>query len=264
MYCHKTIFLILLSFFLSVCAWAQPPRYQALAQLRQEVMSLQGPAPSQTVRRVLSYREGDKTLLLWASQQADSALIAQLGRILPDTRAFQAKDRQMQNAFHLAADYNSALELMKAYAQLRGRETQDVSDVFDRRAFKIALINAGDLRAETPLMAQVRAKRYEVAFLYLTKNADLSRKTVEGNTALHLLVRQCVRGNKQALDLLDSFLQGEPYSVFLRDGQNRTPLQLAYELRARVAFEKIKKVEQTQRESLSRNVRIALRNFFNS
>ena len=50
--------------------------------------------------------------------------------------------------------------------------------------------------------------------------------------------------------------------MFLRDGQDRTPLDLAGEVRARVAFEKIKEVQQTEQESRTRNIRIALRNFF--
>lgn len=259
----KAIFLFLSFLFLSLGAWAEAPRHPALAGLRQEIMSMQpGPAKDETVRRVLSYREDDQTLLLHASLQGDVALIARLAQVLPDTRVFQAKDRLKRNAFHLAASYDTALELMKTYAVLRGRETQDMSDVFDRRAFKTALINAGDLRSETPLMAQVRAKRYDVAFLYLTKNADLNRKTVAGDTVMHMLVRQCAGNNPQALDLLQSFLNGEPYSVFLRDGKDRTPLDLAHEIRARVAFEKIKEVQQTEQESRARNIRIALRNFF--
>lgn len=264
MYYNKTIILILLSFFISICAWAEGPHYQALAPLRQEIMALNGPAEPDTLRRVLSYRQEGKTLLLLASRQADTALIAQLARVLPDTRVFQAKDEQKRNAFHLAADYNTALELLKTYAKLRGRETSDIGDVFDRRAFKVALINAGDLHGETPLMAQVRARQYEVAFLYLTKNADLNRKNVSGDTALHLLVAQSVADNPRAIALLESFLRGEPYSVFLRDDQGRTPLKLAYELRARVAFEKIKEVESSQRETLARNARIALQNFLNN
>ena len=219
MFHTKTIVLILMSFVLSVCVQAQGRQPQTLASLRGEIMSArqQEPAAEELVRRVLSYRQQGQTLLLHASRQGDVELIARLAQVLPDTRVFQAKDRLKRNAFHLAANYDTALELMKTYAVLRGRETRDLSDVFDRRAFKTALINAGDLHSETPLMAQVRAKHYDVAFLYLTKNADLNRKTVAGDTVMHMLVRQCVGNNPQALELLQSFLRGEPYSVFLRD-----------------------------------------------
>lgn len=259
----KAIFLFLSFLFLSFSAWAQPPQPKTLAGLRHEIMSLQqGPAAQKTVRRVLSYRENDQTLLLAASQNRDVALIAKLAQVLPDTRIFQAKDGRKRNVFHLAGDYDTALELMKTYAVLRGRETNDLSDVFDRRAFKTALINAGDLRSETPIMYQVRARRYDVAFLYLTKNADLNRKTVAGDTVLHMLVRQCSGNAPKALDLLESFLRGDPYSVFLKDGQGRTPLDLAQQLKARIAFEKIKDIQLTETESRSRNIRIALRNFF--
>ena len=52
--------------------------------------------------------------------------------------------------------------------------------------------------------------------------------------------------------------------VFLRDGAGRTPLELAQELRARLAYEKIKEVQQQESESRTRNLRILLRNFLNS
>jgi len=113
-------------------------------------------------------------------------------------------------------------------------------------------------------MYQVKARRYEVAFLYLTKNADLCRKAVSGETAVHLLVRQCTGHSPEALTLLTRFLHGEPYVVFLRDGAGRTPLELAQELRARLAYEKIKEVQQQESESRTRNLRILLRNFLNS
>ena len=183
---------------------------------------------------------------------------------MPDSRVFQQKDSFKRNAFHWAADYNTALALMKTYSRLRLHEGAPQEDVFDSRAFRTALMNAGDLRGETPLMYQVKARRYEVAFLYLTKNADLCRKAVSGETAVHLLVRQCTGHSPEALTLLARFLHGEPYVVFLRDGAGRTPLELAQELRARLAYEKIKEVQQQESESRTRNLRILLRNFLNS
>ncbi len=260
----KTAALFVSFVFISLSAFGFEPPEKSLAGLRRQIMAAEGRADEALVRRVLSYRENEHNILLSASLQGDVPLIKRLGAVLPDTRVFQAKDFYKRNAFHLASNYDTALELMKTYAALRLRETSDASDVFDRRAFKTALINAGDRRAETPIMAQVKARRYDVAFLYLTKNADLSRKTVTGDTVLHMLVRQCAGNRPAAVDLLESFLRGEPYAVFLKDGFGRTPLELAKEQRARVAFEKIKEVQDAERESKSRNIRIALRNFFNS
>lgn len=240
------------------------PQGATLAGLRTELMQLKGRAPSAVVRRVLSYREGEETLLLSASRRGDVALIEKLAQTLPDSRVFQQKDSFKRNAFHWAADYNTALALMKTYSRLRLHEGVPQEDVFDSRAFRTALMNAGDLRGETPLMYQVKARRYEVAFLYLTKNADLCRKAVSGETAVHLLVRQCTGHSPEALTLLARFLHGEPYVVFLRDGAGRTPLELAQKLRARLAYEKIKEVQQQESESRVRNLRILLRNFLNS
>lgn len=240
------------------------PQGATLAGLRTELMQLKGRASSAVVRRVLSYREGEETLLLSASRRGDVALIEKLAQTLPDSRVFQQKDSFKRNAFHWAADYNTALALMKTYSRLRLHEGAPQEDVFDSRAFRTALMNAGDLRGETPLMYQVKARRYEVAFLYLTKNADLCRKAVSGETAVHLLVRQCTGHSPEALTLLARFLHGEPYVVFLRDGAGRTPLELAQELRARLAYEKIKEVQQQESESRTRNLLILLRNFLNS
>ena len=240
------------------------PQGASLAGLRAALMQAQGPVSATLMRRVLSYREGDETLLLSASRRGDIPLIKKLACTLPDSRVFQQKDSFKRNAFHLVANYQTALELMKMYASLRLREGAAQEDVFDSSAFKTALINAADRRGETPLMQQVKARRYEVAFLYLTKNADLCRKSVSGDTAVHLLVRQCSGNAPKALELLESFLRGEPYVVFLRDGAGRTPLDLAKALRARIAYEKIKEVQQQESESRARNLRILLRNFFNS
>lgn len=257
----KRIILSVLVSFMTVCAWAQTPG-KSLDSLRVQVMQRPEQADASLLRRIMSYREKDQNILLAASAKGDRELIRQLAAVLPDSRVFLSTTAARENAFHLAKDYDTALALLKTYSVLRLREKPGETDVFDRRAFKVALINASTFGGETPVMTQIKRGNYAVAVLYLAKNADLTLQTNEGDTPLHLAVKQAQNGEQAAVDLVESFLRGNPYTVFLKDAQGRTALDLAQELHARFAYEKIKEIQEQERESSIRNVQIRLANWF--
>lgn len=256
----KPIFLSVLLCLLTASVFAGPGK--SLDSLRVQVMRQPVPADATLLRRIMSYRENDRNILLAASAGGDTALIRQLAVVLPDSQVFLSTTASRQNAFHLAQDYDTALALLKTYSVLRLREKPNETDVFDRRAFKVALMNASTFAGETPVMTQIKRGNYAVAVLYLAKNADLTLQTSEGDTPLHLAVKQAQDGNRQAVDLVESFLRGNPYTVFLRDAKGRTAMDLAQELKARFAYEKIREVQEQERESSVRNVQIRLANWF--
>lgn len=257
----KRVVLSVLFCFLTASVFAQVPG-KSLDSLRVQVMRRPELADASLLRRIMSYREKDQNILLAASANGDMELIRQLAVVLPDSGVFLSTTASRENAFHLAKDYDTALALLKTYSVLRLREKPGEKDVFDRRAFKVALINASTFAGETPVMTQIKRGNYAVAVLYLAKNADLTLQTNEGDTPLHLAVKQAQGGARDAVDLVESFLRGNPYTVFLKDAQGRTALDLAKELKARFAYEKIKEIQDQERESSIRNVQIRLANWF--